>query len=227
MLPERGGRPPATPEMTMMEPERFVEELAAAKAYAILRTSHAPHASPAMDAAVRGGFRIIEFTLNTPGALGLIEEFASRPGLIVGAGTVLTPEDARNAVAAGAQFLVSPATDLEVIAEATRLGVAMLPGAATPTEMLRAHRAGAPLIKLFPGPAGGPSFVRQIKGPLPHLRLVPTSGVGLDDAPQWLAAGAHAVGLVAPLFPEEDVVGQHWDRIAERSRQFLATVGEA
>jgi Entner-Doudoroff aldolase len=174
-----------------------------------------------MDAAIRGGFRVVEFTLTTPGALDHIASFSARPDVLVGAGTVLTEGDARAAVAAGATFLVSPVVDESVISAAIRLEVAMMPGTSTPTEMLRAQRAGAQLQKLFPGPAGGPAFVKACLGPLPGLRIVPTGGVDGDNAKDFLAAGAWAVGFVAPLFPESDVAGGRYDVIEERARTFL------
>lgn len=135
-----------------MSPAAFLELFGDQRASAILRTSDCEAARGAMDAAVRGGFRVLEFTLSVPGALELISEFSQRPGLAVGAGTVLTCEEANRCVEAGAQFIVSPVVDEEVIAEAARLGVAAMPGCATPTEMLRAHRAGAQLQKLFLSP---------------------------------------------------------------------------
>lgn len=186
-----------------------------------------------MSAAIRGGFTICEFTLTVPGAMNLISEFrkrAANPGtgddLIIGAGTVLTPEDARAAVSAGAQFLVSPVVDEAVIAEAARLGVAMMPGCATPTEMLRAHRAGAGLQKLFPSLPGthGPTWVAQTLAPLPMLKIVPTSGVTLENAAAFLKAGAWAVGFVNALFDPADVAAGRWDAIETRARAVLQAV---
>jgi Entner-Doudoroff aldolase len=210
----------------MMKPGRFVAVLREARASAILRTSRADAARPAMDAAVRGGFRILEFTLTTPGALELIAEFSKREGLVVGAGTVLTVEEARAAVRSGASFLVSPVFDPIVVAEAASLSVAMIPGAFTPTEMLAAHRAGAPLQKLFPAPANGPDYVRACLAPMPFLRLVPTNGVTGSNASQYLAAGAWAVGFVAALFDAADLDSGRFDRIEDRARQLLASVRE-
>ena len=133
-----------------MNRDPFVTLLGRRRALAILRSSLEGAAAPAMEAAVSAGFRILEFTLNTPGALDRIREFSARDGLVVGAGTVLDPEDARRAIEAGAAFLVSPVVDEAVIDEGHAAGVAVIPGAQTPTELLRAHRAGAPLQKLFP-----------------------------------------------------------------------------
>jgi 2-dehydro-3-deoxyphosphogluconate aldolase / (4S)-4-hydroxy-2-oxoglutarate aldolase len=205
-----------------VRPEAFVNLLARLKASAILRTPHAEAAAPAMDAAIRGGFRIVEFTLNTPAALERITEFSQRDDVVVGAGTVLTVEDARAAVRAGACFLVSPVVDTDVIEAAATLGVAAIPGCHTPTEMLAAHRAGAPLQKLFPAPASGPDWVRAVLAPLPFLRIVPTNGVTGDNARAFLDAGCFAVGFVGSLFDPADLAERRFDRIAERARTLLA-----
>ena len=207
-----------------MRPEEFVHRLGALRASAILRTPIEEAAGPAMDAAVRGGFRIVEFTLNTPGALDRIGEFARRPDLVVGAGTVLTPDEAKDAVRAGARFLVSPVVDEAVIDAALSLDVAMLPGCHTPTELLRAHRAGAPVQKLFPAPGSGPDYVRACLGPLPFLRIVPTSGVTEENARAWLAAGCFAVGFVGSLFDAALLAGGRFDAIEERARRCLTAV---
>ena len=204
-----------------MTPESFVDLLGRERASAILRTDDRAAAAAAMDAAVAGGFRVVEFTLTIPDAYGLIAEFARRPDLVVGAGTVLEVEEARRAVEAGARFLVSPVTDEAVIAAARALGVAAMPGAHTPTEMLRAHRAGAPLVKLFPAPAGGPVWLRSALAPLPFLKVVPTNGVDADNVGAWLAAGAWAAGFTAPLFDPAEMAARRWDRIAERARTIL------
>ncbi|HMI84072.1 MAG TPA: bifunctional 4-hydroxy-2-oxoglutarate aldolase/2-dehydro-3-deoxy-phosphogluconate aldolase [Polyangiaceae bacterium] len=204
--------------------DEFVQALWTERATAILRTTSADAARAAMEAAVEGGFRILEFTLTTPNAFGLIEEFAKRPGLIVGAGTVLLPQEAQAAVAAGAQFLVSPIADDGMIRRARQLGVAAIPGTHTPTEMVQAHRAGAPLVKLFPAPAGGPAYLRAVLAPLPFLRVVPTNGVDEQNAADWLRAGAFAVGFVASLFDAQDIAERRYDRIRDRARRIKAAV---
>lgn len=210
-----------------MTPSDFLAAFRAARASAIVRTARAEDARHAMLAAVRGGFRVCEFTLTVPDACGLIREFASKPDLIIGAGTVLTVEDARAAVAAGARFLVSPVVDEAVIEESARLGVAVIPGCSTPTEMLRAHRAGAPLQKLFPAPGNGPMWVTQTLGPLPFLRIVPTAGVTAENAPAYLSAGAFAVGFVSSLFDASDVSAGRWDAIEAKARAMINAVRSA
>ena len=154
-----------------------------------------------MDAAVAAGFQVVEFTLNTPGALELITEFSRNPKLIVGAGTVLSASHVQRAVEAGADFLVSPVADEDVIVAARRQQVTIMPGCATPTEMWLAFRAGAPIVKLFPAPAGGPTFLRSILAPLPFIRIVPTNGITAENAAAYIEAGAFAVGCSTCLFP--------------------------
>jgi Entner-Doudoroff aldolase len=210
--------------LPVMKPERFVDLLGKARASAILRCPSREAAASAMEAAVRGGFRIVEFTLTIPGALDLVEEFARREGLVVGAGTVLTAEQARAAVSRGARFLVSPVLDPEVVAAGLALGVAFVPGCHTPTEMLAAHRAGAPLQKLFPAPGIGPAYVRACLGPLPFLRIVPTHGVEAANARAWLEAGAFAVGFTHALFDAGEIAAGRFDRIEDRARALLAAV---
>ncbi len=203
----------------MISIESFVERLGSERASAILRCPSESNARVAMEAAIAGGFRICEFTLTIPNAIGLVREFAAKSGLLVGAGTVLTVEDARAAVDAGASFLVSPVFDPEIVAEAARLGVASIPGCATPTEMLAAHRAGATLLKLFP--AQPASWIAQTLGPMPFLKIVPTSGVTLENCREHLAAGAYAVGFVNSLFVPQEVACGDAAAIEARARAML------
>ncbi len=184
---------------------------------AIIRTNDEALARQAMQAAIDGGFRLVEFTLTTPGALALIGEFAKREGLIVGAGTVMTPARAREAVDCGALFLVSPVVDAEVIAGANALDVPIIPGAATPTEMEAAHRYGADLIKVFPAPAGGVGFIEAIRGPLPHLRLFPTAGPTPENFTEYLDAGCFGVGFVRSLFDPADLSSGNFGAIRARA----------
>lgn len=207
-----------------MTPDAFVARLGREKASAILRTNDQEKAALAMEAAIRGGFTILEFTLSVPGAFDLVKDFSRREGVVVGTGTVLTPQEAQRSVEAGARFLVSPVVDEAVIGAARELGVASMPGTHTPTEMLRAHRAGAQLQKLFPAPGIGPDYVHACLGPMPFLRIVPTSGVDEWNAAAYLEAGSFAVGFVAPIFDPDDMAASRFDRIEQRARQMLAAV---
>jgi Entner-Doudoroff aldolase len=195
---------------------------------AILRTQDQAAVGPALDAVIAGGFRIVEVTMNTPGCLehitALSERIAAGERLIVGAGTVLTVDQAKQANTAGAQFLVSPVTDPQVITFCRQHDLIAIPGTWTPTEMMTAHRAGADIVKLFPGPANGPDYVRALKGPLPFLRVFPTSGVDESNCRQWLEAGAFGVGFVASLFDPEDMRAHRFAAIEARARRMVDAV---
>lgn len=206
----------------MSRRNEIVEQILSRRLSAIIRTSSAEVAGKAMAAAVDGGFRLVEFTLTTPGAIELIAEFSKREGVLVGAGTVLTVEQARAAVAAGATFLVSPIFDPQIVGEAHRLDVAAIPGTFTATEMETAHRAGADFVKLFPAPADVPTYVAALRGPLPHLRIYPTNGVTKDNVHAVLAAGAAGVGFVGPLFEPGWIAAQNYAAIRARAEEIHA-----
>ncbi len=159
-----------------------------------------------IDAAVRGGLRLIELTLTTPGALDAIAALAEDDRVVVGAGTVLTPHDAADVAAAGGRFAMSPVVDTEVIDAAHDRGMLAVPGAGSATEILMAHRRGARMVKVFPsGALGGPEFLRKIRGPLPHIPLVPTSGPTVATLGEYVAAGAAAVGVGAEVLSDPSV----------------------
>ena len=191
---------------------------------AILRTSERDAVRPALEAAIAGGFRIVEITMTTPDCLEHVSALAERPGLLVGAGTVLTVDHAKEAMAAGARFLVSPVTDPQVITFCRQHDLVSIPGAFTPTEMMTAHRAGADIVKLFPGAPNGPDFLRAVRGPLPFLRVFPTAGVTEDNVDAWLDAGAFGLGFVATLFDPDDLHRRRFDAIRERAQRLVARV---
>ncbi len=197
------------------------------KISAIVRTDDQSVAEQAMAAAVEGGFSVIEFTLNTPGALELITQFRSMDeSLLVGAGTVMTPQAAKEAVNAGAQFIVSPVCDSAVIREAGEMGVVSIPGTQTPTEMQHAHETGADFVKLFPAPPNVAEYIRYVLGPQPHLKIFPTSGVNLDNMLEVLEAGAAGVGFVGPLFDPQAMRNRNFDDIRERAEKIVALVAD-
>ena len=201
--------------------------LLARKISAIVRTDDQSVAEQAMAAAVEGGFRVIEFTLNTPGALELITQFRSMDeSLLVGAGTVMTPQAAKEAVNAGAQFIVSPVCDPAVIREAGEMGVVSIPGTQTPTEMQHAHETGADFVKLFPAPPNVAEYIRYVLGPQPHLKIFPTSGVNLDNMLEVLEAGAAGVGFVGPLFDPQLMRNRNFDDIRERAEKIVALLAD-
>jgi 2-dehydro-3-deoxyphosphogluconate aldolase / (4S)-4-hydroxy-2-oxoglutarate aldolase len=195
-------------------------------AVAVLRLADAARVAPVVAALRRGGVRVIELTMTVPDALTVLRELtaAMPPDVVLGAGTVLDVATAREAIAAGARFVVSPVFRPRLIDECHRHDVVMIPGCYSPTEILEAADAGAALVKVFPATSLTPSFIRDLRAPLPHLRLVPTGGVTLRNAADWLRAGAAAVGLGSGLVDPRAVVDGDYDAIAGRAAQLMAAV---
>lgn len=191
--------------------------IAEARVSAIIRTADAELARQAMQAAVDGGFRMIEFTLTTPDAFDLIGEFSKDERLLVGAGTVMSAKLVEQSVAAGASFIVSPITDGAVIDAAHQLGAPCIPGAYTPTEMQRAYELGADVIKVFPAPPGGAGFIEAVLAPLPHLKLFPTAGATPDNFTEFLDAGCVGVGFVRTLFVPAELAAGDFAAIRRRA----------
>jgi 2-dehydro-3-deoxyphosphogluconate aldolase/(4S)-4-hydroxy-2-oxoglutarate aldolase len=176
------------------------------------------------DALAQGGIRAFELTLNEPQheALRMIEAIAATGILEIGAGTVLSIDVAQRAVDAGATFLVTPHTDIELVAWAADRGIPIMPGAFTPTEVLAGWRAGAAAIKVFPASVAGPSFIRELRGPLPDIGLVPTGGVSADNVADFIRAGARAVGVGSWLTGSGSE-----ETVRQRVRQIMSAVAEA
>lgn len=207
--------------MNQTRRKKTIEVIARERVSAIIRTSDQTMARDAIQAAVDGGFRMVEFTLTTPGALELVAEFSRKDGLLVGAGTVMSPELVRDAVAAGARFVVSPICDPRVVAEAAEQDVACIPGAFTPTEMETAYRLGADFVKVFPAPPGGVAYIEALRGPLPHLRLFPTAGATPENFTEYLDAGCAGVGFVKSLFDPGDLASRRFHAIRERAQGII------
>jgi len=195
----------------------------------VVRARSPEEALRAIAAIQAGGVPIIEITMTVPGATSLIREVASAArDAVVGAGTVLDPRTARACVEAGARFIVSPALNLDTIAACKEMATAVLPGALTPTEVLTAWRAGADAVKVFPaGSVGGASYIKALKAPLPEIRLVPTGGVNLKTAGDFLRAGALALGVGADLVDLAALSRGDDQALTERARQFVEVVREA
>lgn len=196
----------------------------------VVRARSAEDAGRAIEAIMAGGINVIEVTMTVPGAVGVIEQLARRYGdeALVGAGTVLDAETARACMLAGAQFIVSPALNEETIACCRRYGVAVMPGALTPTEVVRAWTLGADAVKVFPaGAVGGASYLKALKAPLPQVELIPTGGVSLKTAADFIKAGAMALGVGADLIDLKALGEGNEKLITERARQFLEIVSEA
>ncbi|HWQ91114.1 MAG TPA: bifunctional 4-hydroxy-2-oxoglutarate aldolase/2-dehydro-3-deoxy-phosphogluconate aldolase, partial [Clostridia bacterium] len=177
-----------------------------------------------------GGVQFIEITMTVPGALDVIEKAVGalrKEGVYVGAGTVLDSETARLAILAGAAYVVSPVVRPEVITTCKRYSIPVMPGAMTPTEVLNAWEAGGDVIKIFPAGVGGPQFFKDLKGPLPHIDLMPTGMVNRETAPKFIQAGACAVGAGTELVGKALIAARDFAKITANAREFITLVREA
>jgi 2-dehydro-3-deoxyphosphogluconate aldolase/(4S)-4-hydroxy-2-oxoglutarate aldolase len=196
----------------------------------VVRATTADEAMRAIDAIREGGIAVLEITMTVPGAVDVIEQVTARFGndALVGAGTVLDAETAKACIAAGAQFIVSPALNMDTIAYCRAQDVAVMPGALTPTEVVEAWNAGADLVKVFPaGAVGGASYLKALKAPLPQIELVPTGGVSLKTAADFIKAGAAALGVGADLVDIKAIREGQAGMITDRAKQFVQIVHEA
>ena len=196
----------------------------------VVRAESADLAMRAVEAIKAGGVDVLEVTMTVPGAIDVIAKLAATFGaeVVIGAGTVLDPDTANKCVQAGAQFIVSPALNEETISFCRRNDVAVFPGALTPTEVVHAWNAGADAVKVFPaGAVGGASYLKALKAPLPQIELVPTGGVSLKTAADFIKAGAMALGVGADLVDTKALREGRDEVITERARQFLEIVCEA
>lgn len=195
----------------------------------IIRTSSSEELVNVARALRDGGVVAIEVTMTTPGALAAISEIAKQMGgeIILGAGTVLDTETARAAFLAGAEFLVSPVLVPEVIAMCHRYDKVVLPGAFTPTEIYRAWELGADAVKVFPATALGPQFFRDVRAPLPQIKLTPTGGVSLDNAGEFIKAGAAFVGVGGNLVDKKAIAEGRWDALRETAGRYVEAVRQA
>ena len=197
-----------------------------ARVLGIVRYRDAGDIDGALGALVRGGIRLVEVTMDTPGALDAVER-GSRSGWSIGVGTILEPDQVDRSVDAGAAFVVSPGIVPGVIDRALALGVDVVPGAFTPTEVMRAHGMGVRAVKLFPASLGGPGYLRALLGPLPHVSLVPTGGITIRDVSGYLAAGATCVGLGGALAGESPPATEpELEAISERAAAAVAALSE-
>jgi 2-dehydro-3-deoxyphosphogluconate aldolase/(4S)-4-hydroxy-2-oxoglutarate aldolase len=194
----------------------------------VLRAESETQALALADAIAAGGVTVLEVTMTVPGAVRVMRRLAEdRPDILIGAGTVLDPETARMCILEGAQFVVSPALNTRTIEMCHRYGVAVLPGALTPTEIVTAWQAGADLVKIFPASAlGGAKYLKSVKAPLPQVEMIPTGGVSQTTAAEFLAAGAFALGVGADLVDLKAIVAGKPESITESARQYLAIVRE-
>ena len=196
---------------------------------AVIRTDSIERALGAANAVIAGGFRIIEITYSFNGATEAIAKLsdANENDLLIGAGTILNRGQVREAVGAGARFLVSPCVLPEVIDAARELQVAIIPGAFTPTEIYTAYSLGADIVKIFPAVRYGPEYLRALRGPLPQIPIMPTSGVDATNVAEWFRAGPVAVGAVSSVLDPVLIRNGDWAELTQRAQQFMDAVRAA
>jgi 2-dehydro-3-deoxyphosphogluconate aldolase/(4S)-4-hydroxy-2-oxoglutarate aldolase len=209
--------------------QEIVKRIVQAGLVSIFRADSPAGVVDAAKALVQGGVNVFEVTMTTPNALEAIAMARKALGdsALVGVGSVIDAETARRAGEAGAQFVVSPVFKPEVIAASHQAGMPAMPGCLTPTEILTATQAGADVVKVFPADHFGPSFFKNVLAPLPHLKLMPTGGVKLDNVGEWFAAGAVALGVGSALVKKEFLKNQDWAGLTQLARQFAAAVVKA
>jgi 2-dehydro-3-deoxyphosphogluconate aldolase/(4S)-4-hydroxy-2-oxoglutarate aldolase len=212
--------------VTREEVRARIEEIGIVPA---IRVSSAEDARFAAEEVFRGGIPVVEITMTVPEALEVVSHLArARPDLIVGAGTVLDTDTARRCLDAGARFLTSTGLDLSIVELAHKAGVVVIPGALTPTEVITAWKAGSDFVKIFPcSQVGGPSYIRALKAPLPHVPMIASGGVNQQTATDFILAGAVALGVGAELIPHDAVLERNSAWIAELSRRFISMVKKA
>lgn len=208
----------------------LLSTLQATKLVCVIRIRNCESLVPVMEALYRGGVKIIEITSTTPSfdlqIRAIREAFSSRPDCFVGAGTILTTNQADLAAQVGADFLVSPVFDEEVFNHCKSLGLPVMPGCMTPSESYRAWKAGADVVKAFPGLVCTPQWFSDIRGPLPMIPMMPTGNVNEITAPQYIKAGAIAVGVGKALASEEEILAHDWATIEQHARQYVELLSQ-
>jgi 2-dehydro-3-deoxyphosphogluconate aldolase/(4S)-4-hydroxy-2-oxoglutarate aldolase len=206
--------------------QQLIDQMSDAGVVAVIRAKSKDQLIDIASALLAGGVPSIEVTMSTPKAIAGIELLADKLGdkAIIGVGTCIDPATARDAIAAGAQFVVSPTFDAEIVATTIRYGKISVPGAYTPTEILRAFSSGADVVKVFPATTLGPGYFKDILAPLPQLRLTPTGGVDTKTTPQWIKAGAVFVGAGSALVSKEAMDKGDWNTITTNAKAFVEAV---
>jgi 2-dehydro-3-deoxyphosphogluconate aldolase/(4S)-4-hydroxy-2-oxoglutarate aldolase len=207
----------------------IVRQISDCGVVAVIRLKDGSKLRAVVDALAAGGITALEVTMTVPRAIELIGEIAPSlpPGFLLGAGTVVEPDTARAAVRAGARYIVSPVFRPAVIEASHAAGAAAMPGCFSPTEILAAWDAGADVVKVFPATALGPAYFKDLRGPLPHVKLMPTGGVSLDNAADWIRAGAVAIGVGGALVDPALVAAADYAAITDRAKRFVERVRDA
>jgi len=209
-----------------MRKAEVLETILTTKVIAVIRMSDPARLTQVVEAIEKGGIRAIEITLTTPSALETIAAMSQRKpaGTLVGAGTVLDAAAAEAAIRAGAEFVVSPVTDFAMMAVCRRNDIFVAPGAFSPTEILAAWEHGADVVKVFPATSLGPKYFQDLKGPLPQVRLMPTGGVSLENAAEFIRCGACCVAIGTALVDRKAVTAGDWDVLTEKARALVASL---
>jgi 2-dehydro-3-deoxyphosphogluconate aldolase/(4S)-4-hydroxy-2-oxoglutarate aldolase len=209
--------------------DQLLSQIISVGVVAVIRAPSKESLTPIAQALLDGGISAIEVTMSTPKAIAGIEMLADALGdkAIVGVGTVLDAHTCRDAIAAGAQFVVSPMLDEEVIATTKRYGKISIPGAFTPTEILRAWTASGDVVKVFPSTSVGPTYFKDLLAPLPQLRLTPTGGVDLKNSGEWIKAGAACLGVGSAIVTKDAMAKGDWPTISSNARAFVQAVTQA
>lgn len=212
-----------------MERAHVVQTMESLGVVAVIRLKDPLKLRAVIDALADGGIKALEITMTVPGAIDLIRQIAPTlpDGFLIGAGTVLDADTATAAVRAGAQFVVSPVCRTSVIDATHAAGAAVMPGCFTPTEILNAWDSGADVVKVFPATSLGPQFFKDVRGPLPHIKMMPTGGVSLDNAGQWIAAGAVAVGVGTALLDAKAIAAGDYAVLTANAKKIVANVAAA
>lgn len=212
-----------------MTPEGNLSRIQRSGIVAVIRSDRGELLADVAEALVAGGVDVMEVTFTVPQAHRVLERVAERLGerILLGAGTVLDPETARIALLSGAEFIVSPSVNLEVIRLCRRYSKLVMPGALTPTEVITAWENGADIVKIFPSDTSGPAYLKALKGPFPQVRLMPTGGVNLDTAAAFLHAGAFALGVGGALVDPKAVAAGDLGKIEKLARQYVAVVQQS
>ena len=207
----------------------IVSEVEKGGVVGIIRMQDPAALGQVVEALARGGLKALEVTMTVPRAIELIAQIApSLPDdFLLGAGTVVDADTAHRAAEAGAQFLVSPVLRPEVIQAAHEDGIPVMPGCFTPTEILTAWDLGADVVKVFPATSVGPGYLKDIRGPLPHVKLMPTGGVSIDNVGEWLKAGAVAVGVGSALVDTKAIAAKQFDVLEANARRIIANIAAA
>lgn len=212
-----------------MKREKILEEILKRKSVAVIRLKEADKLKKVIEALALGGVSVTEVTMTVPNAIGLIKQVTQElsDDIIVGVGSVLNADTAKQAIEAGAKYVVSPVFKKEIIDAAHEYDVPAMPGCFTPTEVLTAYEYGADVVKVFPADVLGMAFFKGILAPMPHLKLMPTGGVTLTNAGDWIKAGAVAVGIGSALLDKEAIDSENYSKLTENAKLITQSINNA